>query len=215
MGTDNGSFCGVCMASVHPLLPRSEHVMFLFSFLNDGSYGQEVNEVYRIHAGSESTGEDLSPQAGWGIAVDDWKGWIFTLGAMRSWVPLQKKEKGIWWLVVDYHVLNEQTEQDSYSLPLIDTISQKQAQKHILTVLDHEHGSHQMAPHVDSRACTAMSTPLGPIQGNVVLIGCKNWEPVILTHDVDLAWTCAGWQRPFLRMTSLSGPALRTFWRIN
>ena len=97
------------MASVHPLLPLSEHVMLSFSFLDDRLYEQEMNEVYRIIAGSESNGEDLSPQAGWRIAVDDGKGWIFTLWAMRSWVPLQKKEKGILGLVVDYHVLNEQT----------------------------------------------------------------------------------------------------------
>ena len=36
-----------------------------------------------------------------------------------------KKEKGEWRLVVDYRGLNEQTEQDSYSLPLIDSILQK------------------------------------------------------------------------------------------
>ena len=37
-----------------------------------------------------------------------------------------KKEKGEWRLMVDYRGLNEQTEHDSYSLPLIDTILQKQ-----------------------------------------------------------------------------------------
>ena len=40
-----------------------------------------------------------------------------------------KKEKGEWRLVVDYRGLNEQTEHDSYSLPLIDTILQKQQKK--------------------------------------------------------------------------------------
>ena len=29
MGTHNESLSGVCMASVHPLLPLREHVMFL------------------------------------------------------------------------------------------------------------------------------------------------------------------------------------------
>ena len=37
-----------------------------------------------------------------------------------------KKEKGEWSLVVDYRGLNEQTKHHSYSLPLIDTILQKQ-----------------------------------------------------------------------------------------
>ena len=46
-----------------------------------------------------------------------------------------KKEKGEWRLVVDYRGLKKQTEHDSYSLPLIDTIVQKQTGKRIFTVL--------------------------------------------------------------------------------
>ena len=85
-----------------------------------------------------------------------------------------KKEKGEWRLIVDYRGLNEQTEHDSYSLPLIDTILQKQQTKRIFTVLDLKHGYHQMPLHPDSRPCTAMSTPLGPMQWKVVPIGAKN-----------------------------------------
>ena len=51
-----------------------------------------------------------------------------------------KREKGEWRLVVDYRGLKEQTEHDSYSLPLIDTILQKQQEKRIFTVLDLKHG---------------------------------------------------------------------------
>ena len=85
-----------------------------------------------------------------------------------------KKEKGEWRLVVDYRGLNEQTEHDSYSLPLIDTILQKQQKKRIFTVLDLKHGYHQMPLHPDSRPCTAMSTPLGPMKWKVVPMGAKN-----------------------------------------
>ena len=85
-----------------------------------------------------------------------------------------KKEKGEWRLVVDYRGLNEQTEHDSYSLPLIDTIRQKQQKKRIFTVLDLKHGYHQMPLHPDSRPCKAMSTPLGPMQWKVVPMGAKN-----------------------------------------
>ena len=88
------------------------------------------------------------------------------------------KEKGEWRLVVDYRGLNEQTEHDSYSLPLIDTILQKQARKRIFTVLDLKHGYHQMPLHEESRACTAMSTPLGPMQSKVVPMGAKNGSAV-------------------------------------
>ena len=89
-------------------------------------------------------------------------------------VIVPKKEKGEWRLVVDYRGLNEQTEHGSYSLPLIDSILQKQQKKRIFTVLDLKHRYHQMPLHPDSRPCTAMSTPLGPMQWKVVPIGAKN-----------------------------------------
>ena len=85
-----------------------------------------------------------------------------------------KTEMGEWRLVVDYRGLNEQTEQDSYSLPLIDTILQKQKKKRIFTVLDLKHGYHQMPLRPDSRPCTAMLTPLGCMQWKVVPMGAKN-----------------------------------------
>ena len=81
-----------------------------------------------------------------------------------------EKEKGEWRLVVDYRGLNEQTEHDLYSLHLIDTIIQKRQKKRIFTVLDLK----QMPLHPDSRPCTAMSTPLGPMQWKVVPMGAKN-----------------------------------------
>ena len=73
---------------------------------------------------------------------------------------LPEKEKGEWRSLVDYKALNEQTEHNSYSLPLIHTILQKQQKKRNFTVLDLKHGYHQMPLHQDFRPCTAMSTPL-------------------------------------------------------
>ena len=55
-----------------------------------------------------------------------------------------KKEKGEWRLVVDYRGLNKQTEHDSYLLPVIVTIPQKQQKKRIFTVLDLKHGCHHI-----------------------------------------------------------------------
>ena len=69
---------------------------------------------------------------------------------------------------------NEQTEHNSYSLPLIDSILQNQARKRFLTVFDLKHGCHQMPLHEESRACTAMSTRLGPMQWKVLPMGAKN-----------------------------------------
>ena len=85
-----------------------------------------------------------------------------------------KKEKGDRRLVVDYRRLNEQTEHDLYSLPLIDSILQKQQKKRICTVLDLRQGYHELLLHEDSRPCAAMSTLPGPMQCKIVPIGGKN-----------------------------------------
>ena len=71
---------------------------------------------------------------------------------------MPKKEKGEWRLVVDYRGLNEQTEHDSYSLSLIDTILQKQPKKRIFTVLDLKHGYHQMPLLTRSRGGASHGT---------------------------------------------------------
>ena len=109
-----------------------------------------------------------------------------------------KKEKGEWRLVVDYRGLNEQTEHDSYSLPLIDSILQKQQKKRIFTVLDLKHGYHQMPLHPDSRPCTAMSTPLGPMQWKVVPMGAKNGNAAFQRMMEDLLGPVRDCAHPFL-----------------
>ena len=75
-----------------------------------------------------------------------------------------KKVAGEWRLVVDYRGLNAQTQHDSYTLPLIEDMLQKQHRRRIFTVIDLKHGYHQMPLAEESRACTAMSTPLGLLQ---------------------------------------------------
>ena len=103
-----------------------------------------------------------------------------------------KKEKGEWRLVVDYRGLNEQTEHGSYSLPLIDTILQKQQKKRIFTVLDLKHGYHQMPLHPDSRPCTAMSTSLGPMQWKTGAYGRQEWQCRFPAHDRGPTRSCPG-----------------------
>ena len=51
-----------------------------------------------------------------------------------------KKVAGEWRLVVDYRVLNAQTQHDSYTLPLIEDMLQKQHRRRIFTVIDLKHG---------------------------------------------------------------------------
>ena len=104
------------------------------------------------------------------------RGWIVPSDSEWASPPfiVPKKEKGEWRLVVDYRGLDKQTEHDSYSLSLIDSILQKQQKKRIFKVLELRHGYHQMPLHEDSRPCTAMSTPLGAMQWKVVPMGAKN-----------------------------------------
>ena len=109
-----------------------------------------------------------------------------------------KKEKGEWRLVGDYRGLNEQTEHNSYSLPLIDTILQKQKKKRIFTVLDLKHGYHQMPLHPDSRPCTAMSTPLGPMQWKVVPMGAKSGNAAFQRMMEDLLGPVRDCADPFV-----------------
>ena len=104
------------------------------------------------------------------------RGWIEPSDSewARPAFIVPKKEKGEWRLVVEYRGLSEQAEHDSYSLPLIDSILQKQQKKGIFTVLDMKHGYHQRLLHEDSSPCTAMSGLLGPMQWNLVRMGAKN-----------------------------------------
>ena len=53
-----------------------------------------------------------------------------------------KKVAGEWRLVVDYCGLNDQTQHDSYTLPLIEDMLQKQHRRRILAVIDLKHGYH-------------------------------------------------------------------------
>ena len=118
------------------------------------------------------------------------------MGSPAFIVP--KKQKGEWRLVVDYRGLNEQTEHDSYSLPLIDNILQKQQKKRIFTVLDLKHGYHQMPLHQDSRPCKAMSTPLGSMQWKVVPMGAKNGNAAFQRMMEDLLGPVRDCADPFV-----------------
>ena len=65
-------------------------------------------------------------------------------------------------------------------------------------MLDLKHGYHQMPLHEDSRACTAMSTPLGPMQWKVVPMGAKNGNPVFQLMIEDLLGPVPACADPFV-----------------
>ena len=78
--------------------------------------------------------------------------------------------------MVNYRGLNAQTQHDSYTLPLIEHMLQKQFRRRIFMVIDLQHGYHQMPLAAECRACTAMSTPLGPVQWKVMPMGVTNYN---------------------------------------
>ena len=85
-----------------------------------------------------------------------------------------KNAAGEWRLVINYRRLHEQTELDSYTLPLIEDMLQRQHGRQLFTVIDMKHGCHQMLLAPESRACSATSTPLDPLQSKIMPTGCKN-----------------------------------------
>ena len=77
---------------------------------------------------------------------------------------IPKKVAGEWELVVDYHGLNAQTQHDSHTLPLIEDMLHKQFRRRVFTVIDLTLGYHQMPLSDQSGVCTALGTPLEPLQ---------------------------------------------------
>ena len=79
-----------------------------------------------------------------------------------------KKVTGEWRLVVDYRGLNDHTQHDSYTLPLIEEMLQKQFWRRIFTVIDLKHCYHQVPLANEFRACTAMSSVFwtSPVKGD-------------------------------------------------
>ena len=82
-----------------------------------------------------------------------------------------KNKAGEWRLVVDYRGLNAKRQHDSYMLPLIEDMLQKQFRRRIFTVIDFKHGYHQMPLAEESRA---MRTPLGPLQWKMIPMHVTN-----------------------------------------
>ena len=65
-------------------------------------------------------------------------------------------------------------------------------------MLDLKHEYHQMPLHEDSRPCTAMSTPLGPMQWKVVPMGAKNRNAAFQRIMEDLLQPVRDWADLFV-----------------
>ena len=65
-------------------------------------------------------------------------------------------------------------------------------------MVDLKHGYHQMPLHPDSRHCTAMSTPLGPMQWKVVPMGAMNGNTAFQRMMQDLLGPVRDCADPFV-----------------
>ena len=65
-------------------------------------------------------------------------------------------------------------------------------------MLDLQHGYHQMPLHEDSRACTAISTQLGPMHSKVVSMGAKNGNAAFQCMMEDLLGPVRNCADPFV-----------------
>ena len=74
--------------------------------------------------------------------------------------PVPKKTPGKWRGVVSPQCPNEATINDSYPLPRIDDILERQGRRAILTVLDLKSAYHQVPLLPEHRHITTTSTPL-------------------------------------------------------
>ena len=109
-----------------------------------------------------------------------------------------KKVAGEWRLVVNYRGLNTQTQHDSYTLRLIEEILQKQHRRTTFGVIDLKHDFHQMPVADESRACTAMSTPLGSLQWKVMPMGVTNGNAAFQRMLENLLETVRDCANPFV-----------------
>ena len=92
--------------------------------------------------------------------------------------PVPKKETGKYRLVVDYRALNDATLNDTYPLPKIEDIIQRQSENRMWSVIDLKDGYHQVPLKKESRPYTCMSTPMGAQQWSVLVMGLKNAGPI-------------------------------------
>jgi hypothetical protein len=96
--------------------------------------------------------------------------------------PVPKKTPGHWRGVIDYRGVNLETKSDTYPLPRIGDILERQGQRHIWTVIDLKDAFSQIPMSPDSQEIIAIGTPIGVLKPRCMPQGLKNapavWQRV-------------------------------------
>lgn len=87
---------------------------------------------------------------------------------------MAKKKNGQWRPCGDYRRLNAQTVHDQYPVPHIQDFTQTLSGKRLYTVLDMTKAYNQIPIHPDDRPKTAIITPFGLFEFNVMTFGLRN-----------------------------------------
>ena len=119
------------------------------------------------------------------------KKWVrqnrFELCGATDWLlaafPVPKKIPGEYRGVFNYRGVNEETLVDTYPLPNISDILERQERRHLWSIIDLKDAFSQIPLHRDSRDFAATYTPLGVLRPNCVPQGLKNspavWQRMI------------------------------------
>ncbi|XP_033230383.1 uncharacterized protein LOC117181620 [Belonocnema kinseyi] len=105
------------------------------------------------------------------------------------WVVPQKRDasgKQKWRIVIDFRKLNEKTDQDAYSLPVIDEILDQLGKAKFFSAFDWSSGFHQIPMHEDSKKYTGFSKNEGHFHYNRLPMGLKN-SPATFQRMMDTA----------------------------
>jgi hypothetical protein len=85
--------------------------------------------------------------------------------------------------VIDYRLVNLQTKDDTYPLPRIGDILERQGKRHLWTVVDLKDAFSQIPMHPDSQHIIAVGTPVGVLTPLCMPQGLKNapavWQRII------------------------------------
>jgi hypothetical protein len=122
-----------------------------------------------------------------GLAEDWMKKGKMARSAATEWLsmafPVPKKTPGEWRGVIDYRLVNLETKDDTYPLPRIGDILERQGRRHLWTVIDLKDAFSQIPMHPESMHIIAVGTPIGVLKPLCMPQGLKNapavWQRMI------------------------------------